>query len=149
MGPFDRVKRAVAGVGANPPDPNSELGGVPARGRVTRIGNHYASGGDTSLNRRDGRWVMEHQEARWNFHKVWVVPAGSEQETEVSCYLDLIAHRELQPGVEVPIRVEPGSGMVLGLDVAAWEAEAPAVRDARAGGRPGGVSASPQDQGPT
>lgn len=122
---------------------------MPARGRVVRIGKHYASGGDASLNRRDGRWVMENQDPRWNYHKVWVVPPGSELETEVSCYVDVIAHRELQPGVEVPLRVDPGSGAVLGLDVAAWEAEARAVRDARAGGRPGGASAQPSDQGPT
>jgi hypothetical protein len=128
VGLFDRLKRIVTDIGANPPDPNSELGGVPARGRVTRIGNHYVSGGDTSLNRRDGRWVMEQQQARWNFHKIWVAPAGSEQETEVSCYVDLIAHRELQPGVEVPLRVEPGSGAVLGLDVAAWEQEVEAAQ---------------------
>ena len=137
-------------MGSNPPDPNSEVGGVPARGRVTKIGNHYASGGDTSLNRRDGRWVSERQESRWNFHKVWVVADGApaDRPTEVQCYVNMIAHRELQPGVEVPLRVEPGSGTVLGLDVAAWEAEAPAVRAARAGA-PGGATASLEDHGPT
>jgi hypothetical protein len=66
MGLLDRLKRAVSDLGSNPPDPNPEIGGVPARGRVARIGNHYISGGDTSLNRRDGRWVMEAQHARWN-----------------------------------------------------------------------------------
>ena len=142
------MKQAVSDLGSNPPDPNPEVGGAPARGRVVRIGNHYASGGDTSLNRRDGRWVSEHQDPRWNFHKVWVVPAGSEQETEISCYVDVLAHRELQPGVEVPLRVDPASGTVLGLDVAVWEAEAPAIRDARAAGQGGAVSARPADQGP-
>jgi hypothetical protein len=116
---------------------------------VVRIGKHYASGGDTSLNRRDGRWVAEHQNPRWNFHKVWVVSPGSEQETEVTFYVDVIAHRELQPGVEVPLRVDAGSGAVLGLDVAAWEAEARAIREARARAHAGGVSAQASDQGPT
>lgn len=131
MGLFDRLKQAVADFGSNAPDPNPEVGGVPARGRVVKIGRHYASGGDTSLNRRDGRWVSETQDARWNFHKVWVVPASFEQETQVSCYVDHIAHRALQPGVEVPLRVDAGSGAVLGLDVPAWEAE---VAQARAQG---------------
>ena len=129
------MKHAVTGLGANPPDPNSELGGVPARGRVTKIGNHYVSG-DTSLNRRDGRWVADEQVARWNFHKVWVVADGASADmpTEVHCYLARPAHRALRPGIEVPLRVDAGSGAVLGLDVAAWEAEVDA--------------ASPQGQGP-
>jgi hypothetical protein len=141
MGLFDRVKRAVV---PEVRDPNPVLGGEPGRGEVVKVGRHSAGGTDTSLNRRDGKWVSVAHDSPWNYHEFVVVPVGAGREAAESlrAYVSVPAHRAIRDGVVVPLRMDPASGRVLGLDVAAWEAEVSAGSVERARpDEPAGIAA--------
>ena len=106
MGLFDRIKDALT---PQFPDPNPAITGTPARGRIVDAGR-YSAGGDV--------------EARWNKKQVTlhVVGSAADQLTTVSFFSDEVAHRWAGEGQEVPILLD-AHGAVLGIDVAAWEAE--------------------------
>lgn len=104
------------------PRPGGDPGGVPARGVLVEI--------------VQGPWGdHESNSARW--YKVTLNVRLADQGasvavTTVETYLGGGAWADLQPGQEVPVRVDPNSGAVIGFDPVEHEAEVDARRRAPA-----------------
>jgi hypothetical protein len=92
------------------PGPSSdELGGVGARARVVET-HTYIAEADTPV---------------WAKMSVTVLVDGGSP-VRLDCWLSEEGHRLLHSARTVPVRVDPSSGAVLGVDVDLYEAEAAA-----------------------
>lgn len=109
MGFLDRFLQAIT---PELVDPNPELSGTPARAVILDEGN-YSEGSE-------GDHV-----ARWSAKELTVRLTGAADSapTKLLCHLGSTAHKRATVGVEVPVLLD-ASGLIIGLDVAAWEAEA-------------------------
>jgi len=107
------------------PRPGGDVGGVPARGIVVEVVS--------------GPWGdQEDSYSLWTKVVLRLRPADAPDAppTTVECYMSGAAWREIEIGHDVPIRVDPATGVLLGLDGDAHDAEVDArERDAKASGR--------------
>ena len=120
MGFFDRLHKvrdtAQGALGAVIPRPGGDLGGVPARGIVVEL----IQGPFGQRNRGSALWNKVTLSLR-------LTDAPNDPPQVVECYLKTRAWLDLDPGLDVPVRVDPSTGALLGLDCQAYEDE----RDAR------------------
>lgn len=108
-GPGQEVEGALAKA---IPRPGGDVGGVPARGIVVEV----VTGpfGD-----------QEDSYALWTnvILKLRRADAPDVPPTTVECYMSGAAWREIEAGHDVPIRIDPANGSVLGLDADVHDAE--------------------------
>jgi len=131
MGWGKKLKDKAAGVvNTVIPRPGGEVGGVPARGVLVEIvqGPWHDRSGNHS------RWYKVTLNVRLVEHG----PSGAV--TTVETYLGGGAWDDLQQGQEVPVRVDPTSGAVIGFDPEAHEAE---VDERRRAPKPAAPSMDP------
>jgi hypothetical protein len=117
MGFFRKVRSGFAKV---IPRPGGDPGGVPARGIVVEVVN--------------GPWGdQEDSYSLWTKVTLSLRRADAPADTPgtvVDCYMSGAAWREIEAGHDVPIRVDPASGVVLGLDGDEHDKEVNAREDA-------------------
>jgi hypothetical protein len=102
------------------PRPGGDVGGLPARGIVVEV---------VSAPRGDG----DFDATLWNkmVVRLRLVDDGPDGTvTTVDCWLQTRAGSEMEAGHEVPVRIEPTTRRVVGLDAEAYEAEVDARHDA-------------------
>lgn len=129
MGFLDRVKKAVVPDFDELPRPGGDVGGVPGRALVvSEVSNPYGS----DLGGRTNSVVARYVNADLELRRL----DGDDRIVEVRAYVGQRAAQVLRRGMEVPVRVDPGSGVILGLDAELWEAEAEVIfaREAAQGG---------------
>jgi hypothetical protein len=104
------------------PRPGGDVGGVPARGIVVEVISAP----------RDDSDLLNSDTALWS--KVVLslrrADAPDGPGTQVDTWLQTRAWREVEAGHEVPVRVDPATGRLLGLDAEAYEAEVDARYEA-------------------
>jgi hypothetical protein len=114
MGFLRKMRNAAQGaVGAVIPRPGGDIGGVPARGVIVEVIQGPFSG-------RDGEYTL------WNGVTVSARLATDPADTPpmvIECYMKSHAWRDLEPGRDVPVRVDAQSGALIGLDCEAYETE--------------------------
>ncbi|MEY2453259.1 MAG: hypothetical protein QOD92_2833 [Acidimicrobiaceae bacterium] len=104
------------------PRPGGDVGGVPARGIVVEVVSAPIDNSD----------ILNPDVALWS--KVVLslrrADAPDDPGTRVDTWLQTRAWREIDAGHEVPVRVDPASGRLLGFDAEAYEGEVDARREA-------------------
>ncbi|MEY2422192.1 MAG: hypothetical protein QOI95_2259 [Acidimicrobiaceae bacterium] len=107
------------------PRPGGDVGGVAARGIVVEVVS--------------GPWGdQEDSYSLWTkvVLKLRPTDAPDAPPTTVDCWLSGAAWREIEVGHDVPVRVDPATGVLLGLDADAHDAEVEArANEAKASGR--------------
>ncbi|MEY2452819.1 MAG: hypothetical protein QOD92_2393 [Acidimicrobiaceae bacterium] len=102
------------------PRPGGDVGGVPARGIVVEV---------VSVPRGDG----DFEATLWSKVVVRLRLADDGPDgpaTTVDTWLQTFAWGEMDAGHEVPVRIDPASRRLLGLDAEAYESEVDARREA-------------------
>jgi hypothetical protein len=102
------------------PRPGGDVGGVPARGIVVEV---------VSVPRGDG----DFEATLWSKVVVSLRLADDGPDgpaTTVDTWLQTFAWAEMDAGHEVPVRIDPASRRLLGLDAEAYESEVDARREA-------------------
>ena len=117
--------RAQGAIGTVIPRPGGDPGGGPARGTVVEC----IQGPFTGIHKNSALWNKVTISLRRSDASSDTAP------TVVECYLKTRAWLDLDVGLDVPIRVDPSSGVILNLDCPAYEDE----RDVRPARGPGFV----------
>jgi hypothetical protein len=105
------------------PRPGGDVGGVPARGIVVEVVSAPLDDSDI-LNPSVSLW----SKVVLRLRSVDGGPDGPS--AEIDTWLQTHAWREIDVGHDVPIRIDPATGRVLGLDAEVYEAEVDRRRDA-------------------
>ena len=119
------VKKLRGALAKAIPRPGGDVGGVPARGIVVEV----VSGPWGDQDENFALWTKVVLRLRR-------ADAPDAPPTTVDCWMSGAAWREIEAGHDVPIRVDPATGAVVGLDADAHDAEVDArAQEAKASGR--------------
>lgn len=125
MGLLDRIKVAIIGYDPRtaPRPGRAPLGGAPARALIVKSSPLLYDAEENSLfvSKKETTWTRKILDLQ--------LVDQPDERAKATCYFSEAEWRAAEVGTEIPVRVEPDSRAILGVDYDAWAADVAGSRE--------------------